>query len=110
MGQVIVINCPHRAAAVAQLPQRPRLPYPTLTAEQSARAKARWVRAVRQVTYILKLRRRWARIGHWLQQPWVRAVFEGLVRDRNGQLQWQHQQNRRGPQRPVPKRQLRQRR
>ena len=47
-----------------------------------AGARLAWRRAARRVLQILRLRRRWADLGQWLQQPWVQSLVAGLERRR----------------------------
>ena len=48
-------------------------------------AKLRWKRAVRHITLILRIRRRWALTGQYLQQERIQNLVAGLER-RNGRL------------------------
>jgi len=58
-----------------QLAQRAPLP-PHL----AARARAHWRSAIKQVRRLLKFRRLWAEMGHYLQIRSVKALTEGLER------------------------------
>jgi hypothetical protein len=49
-------------------------------AEEYARAKKRWIWAKDQVINIMRLRKRWAWLGQWMQQKKVKALVEGLER------------------------------
>ena len=55
------------------------------SAEQSARAKSRWVTATRHIRHLLRLRRLWAEIGRYLQRPELLTLTQGLDR-RGGHL------------------------
>ena len=58
-----------------QLAQRGPLP-----AHLAARARAWWRSAIKQVRWLLKFRRLWAEMGHYLQICSVKALTEGLER------------------------------
>ena len=49
---------------------------------QGRRARRRFREAVRQVVNLLRLRRRWARLGQYLQNPNIRDLTVGLERRR----------------------------
>ena len=49
---------------------------------QARRARRRFREAVRQVVNLLRLRRRWARLGQYLQNPNIRDLTVGLERRR----------------------------
>ena len=55
------------------------------TAAQTARAKLNWHRVIQVVARILRLRRRWAALGRYLQGPRIQDLVLGLER-RQGQL------------------------
>ncbi len=44
------------------------------------RAVRRWRRAIRQIVWLLGVRRRWAATGRYLQRPQVLALTAGLER------------------------------
>ena len=73
-------NCPARSA----LPVRLGLVRQN-TAAQAAKAKVNWHRAVQLVARILRLRKRWAALGRYLQTPRIQDLVLGLER-RQGQL------------------------
>ena len=50
------------------------------SAAQSSRARSRWQRAFRSITWVLKLRRRWAAIGVFLNHPNILSLSQGLTR------------------------------
>ena len=52
------------------------------TVVQGRRARRRFREAVRQVVNLLRLRRRWARLGQYLQNPNIRDFTVGLERRR----------------------------
>ena len=55
------------------------------TAAQAARSVSLWRRAVRRITHILRIRRKWALVGQLLQDPTIQDLVRGLER-RQGQL------------------------
>jgi hypothetical protein len=55
------------------------------TAAESVRARRNWHRAFRSITWIMRLRRRWAAIGMFLNHPNILSLTQGLVR-RHGVL------------------------
>ena len=73
-------NCPARSAQ----PVRRGLVRQN-TAVQAARAKVNWHHAVQLVARILRLRKRWAALGRYLQTPRIQDLVLGLER-RQGQL------------------------
>ena len=50
------------------------------SALQASRAIKRWHWAVRATTRILRLRKRWAKLGIYLQTPRIQSLIEGLER------------------------------
>ena len=52
------------------------------TVAQGRRARRRFREAVRQIVNLLRLRRRWARLGNYLQNPNIRDLTVGLERRR----------------------------
>ena len=59
-------------------------PVPGLQVQPSA-ARLRWRQAVRRISQILRLRRRWASLGRHLQLPRIQSLVSGLER-RGGRL------------------------
>ena len=55
------------------------------TAEESARARRHWKALTKRISRLLRLRKRWAALGQFLQLPRVQNIFFGLDRQR-GQL------------------------
>ena len=58
---------------------------PLTTAAPASRAIGLWRLAVRRITHILRIRRRWAAIGQLLQDPIIQDLVQGLER-RQGHL------------------------
>ena len=52
---------------------------------RTSEVRQRWQRAIRKVQYWIRLRKRWAHLGQYLQQPVVGDTFTGVKR-RNGKL------------------------
>jgi len=78
-GNAMVRACPSR---------RPLAPLPVRranTAEESARARRHWKALTKRISRLLRLRKRWAALGQFLQLPRVQNIFFGLDRQR-GQL------------------------
>ena len=46
----------------------------------SSQRRALWKRAVRYINRLLKARRRWARLGKYLQDPRIQSLLEGIER------------------------------
>ena len=67
--------CPVRAAQ--QLPVRQGN-----SSAGSARARRFWRIARQQVCRLLRLRRRWAALGLYLQGSWIQDLFQGLERQK----------------------------
>ena len=68
-------NCQRRAAPLFAAPLFAR-------ARDPVRVRNLWLRAVRRIVHILRIRRRWAIVGLALQEPRLQAIFEGLERRR----------------------------
>ena len=68
-------NCSRRAAAPGPFPVRS-------TAEQSTRARDRWQKAAKRIRWLLRVRRLWAHLGHYLNRPEVLTLTAGF--DRRG--------------------------
>ena len=79
-SSLLMGNCPARS-----VPQDRRQAHRANTAAQSARARSNWHKAVQIVARILRLRRRWAALGRYLQGPRIQDPVLGLER-RQGQL------------------------
>lgn len=45
-----------------------------------SQAKRRWIFAVRRISFLLRLRRKWARIGQWLNKEEVKDLTHHLER------------------------------
>ena len=54
-------------------------------AAQSLRARSRWHQAVQVIARVLRLRKRWAALGKYLQAARIQDLVKGLER-RQGQL------------------------
>ena len=77
--------CPARA----QQPVAPQQVQQGTLAARSLRARAHWHQAVQVISRILRLRRRWAALGRYLQGQRIQDLVIGLER-RQGQLVRRH--------------------